>query len=68
MHGVSIFSRIAGETEWQELTSVGKSPYIDRRPLKEAGKPEVREYKLRFYDGFNDVGQESDIASIVFGG
>lgn len=68
MYGVSIFSRLQGMGEWQELSSEVISPYKDKRPLAESGKPEVREYMARCYDGRIDVGQQSDVASIVFGG
>lgn len=68
MFGVTVFSRLKGTTGWSELASVRKSPYKDMRPLAEDGKPEHREYMAMCYDGVNDLGQQSDIVSIVFGG
>jgi hypothetical protein len=36
------------------------SPYVDNRPLKVAGKPELREYKAVFVIGDQEVSQVSD--------
>jgi hypothetical protein len=68
MYGATIFSRLQGVADWTELSSEVTSPYIDRRPLAEPGKPELREYMVRCYDGRIDIGQHSDVTSIVFGG
>lgn len=66
--GVSIFSRTPGTDEWIKLATVGHSPYRDRRPLAEQGKPEVREYMARCYSNDDFVGQNSEIRTVVFGG
>lgn len=68
MHAVSIYSRIKGTEGWTKIANDFASPYVDRRPLTEPGKPENREYMALYFDGREDVGQQSDIASIVFGG
>lgn len=68
MYGVTIFSKLQGATQWDELTSEITSPYVDRRPLAVDGKPELREYMVRCYNGRDDIGQQSDVTSIVFGG
>lgn len=68
MYGVTIFCRIKGTEGWTELTSKRNSPYKDARPLAEAGKAEHREYMAMCYDGEIDLGQQSDIVSVVFGG
>lgn len=68
MYGVTVFSRLKGSLGWTELASIRQSPYIDMRPLTEAGKPEHREYMAMCYNGEIDLGQQSDIVSIVFGG
>lgn len=36
---------------WEALGIDTESPYLDERPLLVAGAPEVREYRLRFWDG-----------------
>jgi len=36
---------------WEDLDIDLKSPYLDERPLLVAGTPEVREYRLRFWNG-----------------
>jgi hypothetical protein len=68
MYGVTIFTRLTGTSDWTELASVVTSPYIDKRPLSQSGKPETRDYMVRCYNGVEDIGQQSDVASIVFGG
>lgn len=68
MYGVTIFSRLKGATDWTELASIRTSPYKDVRPLAEAGKPEHREYMAMCYNGEIDLGQQSNIVSVVFGG
>lgn len=68
LKGVTIYSRLKGTLGWTMLTHDYESPYKDTRPLTEANKPEIREYMARFFDGRSDIGRESDIAVITFGG
>jgi hypothetical protein len=63
--GVLVESRRAGETGWQSLGIDNFSPYTDERPPLEAGKPEVREYRLRFVERDEPVGDWSDIVSVT---
>jgi hypothetical protein len=59
--GVLIESRRAGETGWTSLGTDNFSPFLDTRPLLEAGKPEVREYRLRYLQRDEPVGDWTDI-------
>jgi hypothetical protein len=68
MTGVTVFSRLKGSEGWDELATVKTSPYVDKRPLQQAGIAETREYMVRCYNGFDDVGLDSDIVSMLFGG
>ena len=68
MPGVVIYSRLKGSMGWEELGVEIKSPYIDRRPLSVANQPEVREYMAICCTTKENVGQQSDIAMITFGG
>jgi hypothetical protein len=43
-------------------------PFDDQTPLAVAGVPEEREYMARGVIGDDEVGQDSDIVSVVFGG
>ena len=61
--GVLIESRRTGETGWTSLGIDNYSPYIDTRPLLGEGKPEVREYRLRYVLRDAPVGDWSDIIS-----
>ena len=47
--GVYIESR-RGTGAWEFLAIDTESPYVDDRPLLVAGTPEVREYRVRFWD------------------
>ena len=44
------------------------SPYVDGRPATVAGQAEVREYKVVCSDGKLEIGRDSDIVSVLFGG
>ena len=54
--GTGAFEFLAIDTE---------SPYLDERPLLVAGQPEVREYRLRFWDKGTPNGDWSDVASVT---
>ena len=60
--GVVIFSK-RGSGGWEMLAIDLSSPYLDDRPLLVAGQPEVREYRLQFYDDSAPVGDFTDVAS-----
>jgi hypothetical protein len=59
--GVLIESRRTGQQEWSRLAIDKFSPYVDSRPLARGGKPEVREYRMRFLMHDVPVGEWSDI-------
>jgi hypothetical protein len=67
MKGISIFSRQRGTMSWQKIAQINTSPYVDTRSLIDAGKPEAREYIALFQDGLKEIGQESEIYSILTG-
>lgn len=49
--GVVIESRIGGQdAPWEEIGITTASPRFDKRPLRDPERPEVREYRLRFWD------------------
>jgi len=66
--GVNIYSRLEGASKWTLLGRDNNSPYDDARPLTNAGQPEKREYMAMGVVGDEEVGQPSDIVSVVFGG
>lgn len=68
VHGLAIYTRLGGTTAWTKLDVHTLSPYIDGRPLAVPGVPEIREYMARGILKDREIGLESDIVSIVFGG
>jgi hypothetical protein len=65
--GVNIYTRGNGTAQWSYLARDNNSPYDDVRPLTN-GQPEKREYMAIGVVGDDEVGQPSDIVSVVFGG
>jgi hypothetical protein len=63
--GVLVEGRRTGETTWTQLGTDYFSPYSDMRPPLEAGKPETREYRLRYLLRDEPVGEWSDIVAAV---
>lgn len=57
--------RGAGEFEFVAIDT--ESPYLDDRPLLVAGTPEVRQYRLRYWDKGTPNGDWSDVDSITVG-
>jgi len=41
------------------------SPYVDIRPMLVAGKPENRQYKAIYVQADGEIGQASDIVTLV---
>lgn len=62
--GVMIHSR-RGAGAWESLGIDLASPYQDERPLLVAGQPEMREYRLQFYDNEGPNGEMSPIQQIT---
>lgn len=62
--GVQVESRRAGEAAWRPLGNDNYSPYVDERPPLEVGRPEVREYRLRFLERDEPVGDWSNIVTV----
>ncbi len=66
--GLAFYTRLSGTTDWTKLDVHTLSPYIDRRPLAVPGVPEIREYMARGILKDQEIGLESNIVSIVYGG
>jgi hypothetical protein len=49
---------------WELLAIDLSSPYLDERPLLVAGQPELREYKLQYYDDAAPVGDFTTVMSV----
>lgn len=63
-YAVAIYTK-RGTGAWEWLAYPATSPYEDERPLLVAGQPEVRDYKLRFYDDNTENGDWTDVASVT---
>jgi len=62
--GVYIESR-RGTGAWEFQAIDTESPYMDERPLLAAGTPEVREYRLRFWDKGTPNGDWTDVVKVT---
>jgi hypothetical protein len=66
--GVNIYTRIKGNVGWLFLSRDTNSPYDDHRPLTDPNTPETREYMAIGLKNDDEIGQQSDIVPVVFGG
>lgn len=64
--GVLVEGLRDGEDGWQSLGLDSYSPYIDDRPPKVAGKPEMRQYRVRYMLRDQPTGEWSDIVTATF--
>ena len=62
--GVYIESRRGGSA-FEFLGIDTESPYQDERPLLTAGQPEVREYRMRFWDKGTPNGDWTDVVKVT---
>lgn len=62
--GVHIEGR-RGNSAWEFLGVDTESPYMDERPLLVAGQPEVREYRVRFWDKGTPNGDWTDVVKVT---
>ncbi len=63
-YSVAVYRKRGGDGF--ELLGISKDrPCQDERPLLVAGQPEVREYKLRFWDAGTESGDWTDVAGIT---
>ena len=62
--GLAIYSR-RGAGDWVFLGIDTASPYLDERALAAPGVPEVREFRLRFWDNGSETGDWSDVAKVT---
>ena len=65
--GVWVEGQVAADTAWTFLAIDTTNPYNDSRPLKVAGQPEKRRYRLCFWDG-DPTQVWSPVIEVVFGG
>lgn len=61
---IEIYSRRGGG-DWELITVDTSNPYVDGRAPLVAGQPEVREYRARYKDGDEPVGDWSDVISVT---
>jgi hypothetical protein len=62
---VHVYMRRQGTNPWTFLARDSQSPYIDTTPVAEAGKPEIREYRIRALIGDDEIGDYSDTQQIT---
>jgi len=65
---MAVYCRLRGTLVWRRIGIDTEAPYFDTAPLAQPGVAEVREYMARGMVSDEEVGQDSDIVSIAFGG
>ncbi|MGV8018569.1 MAG: hypothetical protein AB2L26_10385 [Ignavibacteria bacterium] len=65
MEGVKIYSKRGGETAFTFLGIDTHSPYHDNRVKLDPTKPEERQYYAFYFANDYEVGQQSDIVTVV---
>jgi len=65
MEGVKIYSKRGSETSFTFLGTDTHSPYQDNRPKLIKGDPEERQYYAFYFHNDYEVGQQSDIITVV---
>lgn len=63
--GVYIDSQRGDETAWTRLDFDMRSPFEDTRPPLNAGKPEERRYRLRYFLDNTAIGNWSDMITVI---
>ena len=65
--GVWIESQVGAATAWSFLAIDSTEPYNDTRPLAVPGQPEVRRYRVCFWDS-TPTNVWADVLTVTFGG
>ncbi len=63
--GVNIYSKRDGDADFVFLARDTSSPYVDNRPCVVPGQPENRQYKAIYVQADGEIGQASDIVTLV---
>ena len=63
--GVFVESQRGSETAWAQIGVSTISPYTDSRPSLVEGEPEVRRYRVRFFQKDVPVGDLSDVVTVT---
>jgi hypothetical protein len=63
--GVNLYSQREGDSSFVFLARDTASPYVDNRPLLQAGKPEVRKYRALYVVNDAETGIASDDVTAV---
>ncbi len=66
--GINLYARLQGVTNWTLVSRVNTSPYADTRPLALSGTPEIRQYMAIGVMSDTEIGLQSDISTVVYGG
>ena len=62
---MNLYSKRDGDADFVFLARDTNSPYVDNRPCVVAGKPENRQYKAIYVQADGEIGQASDIVTLV---
>ena len=68
VQGINLYRRRNGDQNWEKLGFYGHSPCRDNSPLAVAGQPESREYRCIGVIKDQEIGMQSNIASVAYSG
>ncbi len=63
-HGINIYRKREGDSDWVLLGRATMSPFLDNRPLPQIGKAELRRYRAVYVYKDQQVGQFSNEVAI----
>lgn len=66
--GVNFYRRLEGTSVWKKVALANTSPFQDQTPLAVPGQAEIREYMAIGVIKNKEIGVESAVIKVVFGG
>jgi hypothetical protein len=63
--GINVYGKYPGAVEWTLLGRSTRSPFVDRRPPREPGVAEEREYRALYVVADEQIGQWSGVITIT---
>jgi hypothetical protein len=66
-HYAALIQSRRGDGDWEDLAISARNLHEDTRPLLVPGQPELRDYRLRFWDDGKPNGEWTDVTTVTVG-